>query len=47
MDNHELERKISDLESKIRDLDYDLRRAVDDLHDKIVRKADRHHEHTE
>jgi hypothetical protein len=41
----ELERKISDLERKVSDLDYDMRRAVDELHDMIVRKADRHHSH--
>lgn len=45
MDNEELARKISDLERKVSDLEYDLRRAIDELYDKIARKAERHHSH--
>lgn len=47
MEDYEVERKISELERKVNDLDYELRRAIDELHDKIVRKADRNHEHGE
>ena len=47
MDIEELARKVSDLERKIDDLSYDLRRATEELDSKIAGKADRRHSHDE
>lgn len=41
----ELERKISDLKREVSDLEYDLRRAVDEIRGEIARKADQNHYH--
>ena len=45
MDIDELAKKVSDLERKVGDLDYELRRATDDLRSEIAAKADRRHDH--
>ncbi len=44
-EHEELESKIRSLEHKIGDLDYDLRRAKDDLQTQIWHKADKDHSH--
>ncbi len=44
-EHEELESKIRSLEHKIGDLDYDLRRAKDDLQAQIWHKADKDHSH--
>ena len=44
-ETEELERKIRDLEHKVDDLGYDLRRAQEDLRSEISRKADKGHSH--
>ena len=45
MEVDELARKISALERKVDDLDYELRRAKDELEREISDKANRYHEH--
>jgi len=45
MDTSEIERKISNLERKVDDLAYDLRRAVDELRSEIYAKSDKYHTH--
>lgn len=44
-EHQELEGKIRNLERKIDDLDYELRRAVRDLRSEIHQKADQDHSH--
>lgn len=44
-EHEELESKIRSLERKIEDLDYDLRKARDDLQAQIWHKADITHTH--
>ena len=44
-EHQDLERKINDLDRKVEDLAYDLRRAVDELESKIRYKSDRYHSH--
>ena len=45
-EHQELERKIDALERRIDDLDYDLRRAKEELESEIRSKSDKHHSHS-
>jgi predicted nucleic acid-binding Zn-ribbon protein len=46
-EHQELEDKIRSLESKIDNLDYDLRQAKEDLESQIRQKASKDHSHPE
>ena len=46
-EHRQLEASIRDLERKVDDLAYDLRKAQEDLESDIRGKADRHHTHEE
>lgn len=45
MEDYEIERRLEAIRQEIRDAGYDLRRAVDDLENRIARKADKGHDH--